>query len=124
MLHVPTVLDVLGPAVPFAVAAVLVYLAAKAAPLLAGVARQRAYEDAGAAESVRLTIEPPAGLDPDPALAVELVRGLHPRQQRGVDGWRVGWPPVELRVVWWGRRLAWEVVASRQMARLAEAKLR
>jgi hypothetical protein len=116
MLHIPSILDILGPAVPLALAAIAVYLAVKAAPLLAGVARQRAYEDAGAAESVRLTIEPPAGLDPDPALAVELVRGLHPRQRRGVDGWRVGWPPLELRVVWRDRRLAWEIVGGRGRA--------
>ncbi len=124
MLHVPTILDILGPAVPFALAAVGVYLLVKAAPVVVAIARQRGYEEAGAAESVRLTIEPPAGLDPDPALAVELVRGLHPRQRRGVDGWRVGWPPLELRVVWRGRRLAWELVTGPQLARLAEAQLR
>ncbi len=124
MFHIPTILDILGPAVPFALVALGFYLAVRAAPALARAARQRAYDEASAAENVRLTIEPPAGLDPDPALAAELVRGLHPRERRGLGGWRVGWPSLELRVVWRDRRLAWEVVGNGQVARLAEARMR
>ena len=121
---IPSIFDILGPAVPFVVVALVIYGAIKIGPALAGIAQQRAYDEASAAESVRLTIEPPAGLDANPALATELIRGLHPRQRRGFDGWKVGWPSVEFRVVWRDRQLAWEVVTNRQMARLAEAQLR
>jgi len=121
---IPSIFDILGPAVPFILAALVIYAVIKIGPALAGIARQRAYDGASAAEEVRLTIEPPAGLDPNPALATELIRGLHPRERRGFDGWKVGWPSLDFRVVWRDRQLAWEVVTNRQMARLAEAQLR
>ncbi len=121
---IPSIFDILGPVVPFVVIALAIYGVIKIGPALAGIARQRAYDEASAAEPVRLTIEPPAGLDSNPALVTELIRGLHPRQRRGFDGWRVGWPSLEFRVVWRDRQLAWEVFTNRQMARLAEAQLR
>ncbi len=120
----PNPLDIIGPAVPFVVIALVIYGVFRIGPALADIARQRAFDEASAAEAVRLTIEPPAGLDPNPALATELIRGLHPRQRRGFNGWKVGWPSVDFRVVWRDRQLAWEVVTDRQMARLAEAQLR
>jgi hypothetical protein len=124
LVPIPSIFDILGPAVPFVVIALVIYGVIKIGPALADTARQRAYDEASAVEAVRLTIEPPAGLDPNPALATELIRGLHPRQRRGFDGWKVGWPSVDFRVVWRDRQLAWEVVTNRQMARLAEAQLR
>lgn len=121
---IPSVFDTLGPAVPFVVVALAIYAAIKIGPVLVGIARQRAYDEVSAAEAVRLTIEPPAGLDPNPALATELIRGLHPRQRRGFDGRKVGWPSLDFRVVWRDRQLAWEIVTNPQVARLAEAQLR
>src|SRR3989304_1768619 len=37
-------------------------------------------------------------------------------QRRGLGAWRVGWRSVELRVVWRGGALAWELIAGRQVA--------
>lgn len=85
------------------------------APLLRRV-RRRAYDGASAAEAVRLVISAPAGLVPDRDLPIELVRALHPRQRRGFDAWRMGWPSTELRVVRRRGELAWEIVANRQIA--------
>jgi hypothetical protein len=124
LVPIPSIFDSLGPAVPFIVVILVIYGAVRIGPAFAGIARQGAYDEQSAAEAVRLTIEPPAGLDPNPALATELIRGLHPRQRRGFDGWKVGWPSLDFRVVWRDRQLAWEVVTNRQMARLAEAQLR
>jgi hypothetical protein len=120
----PNIVDILGPAVPFVLAVLAIYAAVKIGPVLVGIARQRSYDEASAAEAVRLTVEPPAGLEANPALATELIRGLHPRQRRGLDGWKVGWPSLEFRVVWRDRQLGWEIVTNRQIARLAEAQLR
>jgi hypothetical protein len=107
------------------VAAVLAaYGAAKIGPPLIRTARQRAYDEASGAEAVRLVISSLAGLAPDRDLAVELVRAFHPRQRRGFDGWRVGWPSIELRVVHVDGELRWEVVANRQVATLVENALR
>ena len=86
--------------------------------------RQRAYDSASDREAVRLVVAPPAGLDRDPELAVQLIRGLHPRQRRGFDAWRLGWPRAELRVVWRDGQLAWEISTNRQLAALATAQLR
>ncbi len=100
------------------------YGAAKVGPPLIRRARQRAYDEASEAEAVRLTISPPPGLDPDPELAVELARALHPRERRGFDTWRVGWPAIELDVVRSRGELVWEIVANRQVAVLAENAIR
>ena len=93
------------------------------APLLRR-ARQRAYDGASAAEAVRLVISAPAGLVPDRDLATELIRALHPRQRRGFDAWRIGWPSTELRVVRRRGEIAWEFVANRQIADQVEHALR
>jgi len=52
----------------------------------------------------------------------ELIRALHPGQRRGVDRFRVGWPPIELRLAWRDGAMHWQidcpeqVVASVEMA--------
>jgi hypothetical protein len=94
-----------------------------ATPLVRG-ARQRAYDGASATEAVRLAISAPAGLITDRDLATELVRALHPRQRRGFNAWRTGWPSTELRVVRRRGEVAWEVVANRQIAIQIENALR
>ena len=107
------------------VAAVLAaYGAAKIGTPLVRRARQGAFDDASAAEAVSLVVSAPPGLAPDPELAVEIIRALHPRQRRGFDAWRVGWPSIELRVVRRGGELTWEIVTNRQVAALAENALR
>jgi hypothetical protein len=100
------------------------YGAAKIGPPLVRNARQRAYDEASAAEVVALVISPPVGLTPDPELSVELIRALHPRQRRGFDAWRVGWPSIELRLVHRDDEVRWEIVTNRQVAALAENALR
>src|SRR5439155_7685860 len=91
-----------------------VFGAAKIGPPLVQRARQRAYDEVSAAEAVRLVISAPIGLQSDPDLATELIRALHPRQRRGFDGWRVGWPSAELAVGWRDGELTWEVDTNRQ----------
>ncbi len=91
---------------------------------LVPILRQRAYDRASASEAIRLVIAPPAGLDANPELAIQLIRGLHPRRRRGFDTWRLGWPRSELRVVWRAGELAWEIATNRQHAALAQAQLR
>jgi hypothetical protein len=100
------------------------YGVAKVTGPLLRLARQRAYDGASATEAVRLVISAPAGLAPDRDLATELIRALHPRQRRGFDAWRIGWPSTELRVVRRRRELVWEVVANRQIADQVEHALR
>jgi len=100
------------------------YGAAKIGTPLVRRARQGAFDDASAAEAVSLVISVPPGLAPDPELTVEIIRALHPRQRRGFDAWRVGWPSIELRVVHRGGELTWEIVTNRQVAALAENALR
>jgi energy-coupling factor transporter ATP-binding protein EcfA2 len=100
------------------------YGAAKIGPTLVRGARQRAYDEASAAEAVSLVVSPAAGLTPDPELSVELIRALHPRQRRGFDAWRVGWPSIELRLVHRDDEVRWEIVTNRQVAALAENALR
>jgi hypothetical protein len=121
---VPIPLPDLSAAVQPVAAVLAAYGAVKIGPPLIRKARQRAYDEASEAEAVRLTISPPPGLDPDPELAIELVRALHPRQRRGFAGWRAGWPAIALDVVRRGGELAWEVVANRQVAILAENAIR
>jgi hypothetical protein len=101
-----------------------VYAAAKIGPPLLRRARQRAYDEVAAAEAVRLVISAPIGLPPDPDLATELVRAFHPRQRRGFDGWRVGWPSAELAVAWRAGELTWEVDTNRQLAAQIEHAVR
>ena len=95
----PNIFDIIGPVLQPILLVVALYVAIKIGPPIVGRLRQRAYDEAGAAEAVALVISPPVGLTPDPELSVELIRALHPRQRRGFDAWRVGWPSIELRVV-------------------------
>ena len=109
---------------PLAVAivglAVLLILVVRLVP----VARQRAYDRVSATETVRLVVALPARAAADAGLGVELIRALHPRARRGFDAWRVGWPRIELRLVWRDGSLAWEIETNRQVAALAMAQLR
>ena len=114
----------LVPFAPAAAAAFGLLVAAVLVVRLVPVARQRAYDRASAKETIRLVIALPARVDADPSLAVELIRGIHPRQRRGFDAWRVGWPRVELRVVSRSGALAWEIETNRQTAALVETSLR
>ena len=109
---------------PVAVTTLGLLVAAVLVARLVPLARQRAYDRASAKETVRLVIALPARVDADPSLAVELIRGIHPRQRRGLDAWPVGWPAIELRVVSRGGAVAWEIETNRQTAALVEASLR
>jgi len=84
-------------------------------PRIVGALRQRAYDRAAVAETVCLELVPARTPEIDEATATALVRGLHPRQRRGVDRWRVGWPSAELRAVWRDGELTWQVEAPRQL---------
>ncbi|MEW5991649.1 MAG: DUF87 domain-containing protein [Chloroflexota bacterium] len=85
------------------------------APRLIGRLRQRAYERAASAELVRLELTPARAGEIDADQATAMIRGLHPRQRRGFDRWRVGWPRSELRVVWRDGTLSWQVEGHRQV---------
>ena len=120
----PNIFEVIGPVLQPILLVVALYVAIKIGVPIVRRLRQRAYEQAGAVEAVSLVISPPVGLTSDPELSVELIRALHPRQRRGFDAWRVGWPSIELRVVHRGGELVWEIVTNRQVAALAENALR
>jgi hypothetical protein len=124
ILDPPKILHALMPFVPQLVAGIGMIVALVLVARLAPVLRQRAYDRTSEREVVRLVVAPPAGLDKDPELAVQLIRGLHPRQRRGFDTWRLGWPKAELRVVWRDGQLSWEISTNRQLAALATAQLR
>ena len=85
-------------------------------------ARQAGYERVVARERVRLEVILPANVDLDADATAELIRALHPGQRRGVDRFRVGWPPIELRFLWRDGAMHWQidcpaqVVASVEMA--------
>lgn len=85
------------------------------APRLIGRLRQRAYERAASAELVRLELTPARAGEIDADQATAMIRGLHPRQRRGFDRWRVGWPSSELRVAWRDGTLSWQVEGHRQV---------
>jgi hypothetical protein len=120
----PNLFDIIGPVLQPILLVVALYVAIKIGVPIVGRLRQRAYDRASEAEAVTLIISPTVGLAPDPELSVELIRALHPRQRRGFDVWRVGWPSIELRVVHSGGELAWEIITNRQVAALAENALR
>jgi hypothetical protein len=111
---------------------IVALVAVLAAVLVTGLAalrvvpwlRQRGYDAVAARERVRLVIALPAGQDPAGSVPAELIRALHPRQRRGVDRWRVGWPAFELRVVWRDGALAWEMETGEQGAAIATSALR
>jgi energy-coupling factor transporter ATP-binding protein EcfA2 len=84
-------------------------------PRLVGCLRQRSYDRTASAELVRLELMPTRAGEIDPTAATAMIRGLHPRQRRGFDRWRVGWPSTELRVVWRDGDLRWQVEGHRQV---------
>lgn len=84
-------------------------------PRLIGRLRQRSYERTASGELVRLELSPARAGEIDAATATAVIRGLHPRQRRGFDRWRVGWPSSELRVVWRDGDLRWQVEGHRQV---------
>jgi hypothetical protein len=104
---IPTPLDLLGPIVGRILGHIAPYLVLGVGGLAAllvvsralGPVRQAAYARVTEAEMVRLELRVPSGVEPDPEAAVELMRALHPRERRGVDVFRVGWPMIELRMV-------------------------
>lgn len=84
-------------------------------PRVVGWFRQRSYERAASGELVRLELTPTRTGEIDAARATAMIRGLHPRQRRGLDRWRVGWPSSELRVVWREGELRWQVEGHRHV---------
>jgi hypothetical protein len=99
-------------------------LMVRVVPPVVRARRQAAYERVASSELSCLELAVPGSLPADPQRAVELVRALHPRQRRGVDRWAVGWPPVELRVVWRDGQLAWQLQGGRQTIAAATSALR
>lgn len=97
------------------VGALLLIAALTVGPRLVSSLRQRAYDRTASPEFVRLDLTPTRAGQIDESSAVAMVRGLHPRQRRGLDSWRVGWPSSELRVVWRDRGLTWQVEGHRQL---------
>ena len=96
-------------------------LLAKVGPALVGAARQRAYDERVAGEMVRwiLRVDPQAARDP--AAPRRFIAALHPGMRRGLSGWAVGWPQVNLDVVWSGHAATWEIRAPRQLSGMVEA---
>src|SRR5450759_4406359 len=90
----PLLLAIMGGAFLFVLAGLSIVL-----PLANGV-RQTGYERAVGRELVRLEVILPANVELDADATAELIRALHPGQRRGVDWFRVGWPPIELRFLW------------------------
>src|SRR6266545_1603938 len=85
------------------------------APRLIGRLRQRSYDHTAANELVRIELTPARSGEIDAAAATAVIRGLHSRQRRGFDRWRVGWPSSELRVVWRDGDLHWQVEGHHQI---------
>src|SRR5664280_984077 len=112
----PLLLAIMGGAFLFVLAGLSVV-----PPLATGV-RQAGYERAVGRELVRLEVILPANVELDADATAELIRALHPGQRRGVDRFRVGWPPIELRFLWRDGTMHWQincpaqVVASVEMA--------
>jgi energy-coupling factor transporter ATP-binding protein EcfA2 len=119
-----SILTTVGPLVPIAAvvlaAALLAVIGIRVVPRL----RERGYDRVAARERVRLVVALPARDDPDASVPAELIRALHPRQRRGLDWWRVGWPTYELRVTWRAGELAWEIETDGHGAAIATAALR
>jgi hypothetical protein len=112
----PLLLAIMGGAFLFVLAGLSVVL-----PLATGV-RQAGYERAVGRDLVRLEVILPANVELDADATAELIRALHPGQRRGVDWFRVGWPPIELRFLWRDGVMHWQIdcpaqaVASVEMA--------
>jgi hypothetical protein len=83
---------------------------------LAGPLRQVGYERVVRRELVRLDVILPATAQLDTDATAELIRALHPGQRRGVDRVRVGWPPIELRLLWRDGAMHWQIDCPAQIA--------
>ena len=92
-------------------------------PLATGV-RQGGYERAVRRELVRLEVILPANVELDADATAELIRALHPGQRRGVDRFRVGWPPIELRLAWRGGSMHWQIDCPAQVVASVEMAVR
>jgi len=91
---------------------------------LAGPIRQAGYERVVRRELVRLEVILPANAQLDRDATAELIRALHPGQRRGVDRLRVGWPPLELRLLWRGGAMHWQVDCPAQIVSSVEMAVR
>lgn len=110
---VPSIFDIIGPALPFIAAVLVLYAVVKISPRLVGIARQRAYDAAVAADAQRLELSVGRGQASSQGQAINLIRALHPQRKLGADGWWPrGWPSFELRTVWRNGKLVWQVEAG------------
>jgi len=125
---IPTPFDlfapVLGSFLPLVLVAAFALLILLVAPRTVGPLHQAAYDRATERERMRLELLIPAGYDPDPTVGVELVRALHPRHRRGVNAWRVGWPTLELRLVWRAGEAHWQIDCPAQLESAVRVALR
>jgi hypothetical protein len=114
----PLLLAIMGGAFLFVLAGLSVV-----PPLATGV-RQGGYERAVRREMVRLEVILPANVELDADATAELIRALHPGQRRGVDRFRVGWPPIELRLAWRGGSMHWQIDCPAQVVASVEMAVR
>ena len=114
----PLLLAIMGGAFLFVLAGLSVV-----PPLATGV-RQAGYERAVRRELVRLEVILPANVELDADATAELIRALHPGQRRGVDRFRVGWPPIELRLAWRGGSMHWQIDCPAQVVASVEMAVR
>jgi hypothetical protein len=114
----PLLLAIMGGAFLFVLAGLSVV-----PPLATGV-RQGGYERAVRRELVRLEVILPANVELDADATAELIRALHPGQRRGVDRFRVGWPPIELRLAWRGGSMHWQIDCPAQVVASVEMAVR
>ena len=105
----PLLLAIMGGAFLFVLAGLSIV------PPLATSARQGGYERVVRRELVRLEVILPAKADLDSNATAELIRALHPGQRRGVDRFRVGWPPIELRLLWREGAMHWQIECPAQI---------
>jgi hypothetical protein len=114
----PILLVIMGGAFLFVLAGLSIV------PPLATTARQAGYERVVRAELVRLEVVLPANAQLDADATAELIRALHPGQRRGVDRVRVGWPPIELRLVWRESSMHWQIDCPSQIVSAVEMAVR
>ena len=93
-------------------------------PPLATNARQAGYERVVRRELVCLEVVLPANAQLDADATAELIRALHPGQRRGVDRVRVGWPPIELRLLWLDGSMHWQIDCPAQIVSAVEMAVR
>jgi hypothetical protein len=114
----PLLLAIMGGAFLFVLAGLSVV-----PPLATGV-RQGGYERAVGRDLVRREVILPANVELDADATAELIRALHPGQRRGVDRFRVGWPPIELRLAWRGGSMHWQIDCPAQVVPSVEMAVR